>query len=107
MKKLLRKFLRKLYYFAFPEIPNKEAFICSMGNKSKIYNQAIIYNPSGDKNNIVIGDNTHIAGNLSVCSNAGKIIIGDNSFVGENSRVWSAKSIIIGSRVQIAHGCNI
>jgi len=110
MKKIIRKALQKIYFFAFHESMasgNVGAFNCVLGDNSKIYSQAIINNPSAIKANITIGKNSHIAGNLTVWANAGKIEIGDSTFIGEGSRVFSAKHIRIGDRVQIAHGCNI
>ena len=110
MKYLIRKILRKVYFFAFPEEDSSSNLArsnCILGEKSRIYQQASINNPSACDANITIGNNTHIVGNLTVWANAGKIVIGDSSFIGENSRVYSAKYIRIGDRVQIAHGCNI
>lgn len=110
MKKILRKALRKLYYFAFPEeqfTDGLRTVDCILGEGSRIYERSRIYNPSIHKENITIGKQTHIAGDLYVWANAGNIVIGDWSFVGENTRIYSAKQISIGNRVQIAHGCNI
>jgi len=110
MNRIIRKALRKIYFFAFPEriaSGSTPEFNCILGENSKIYAQANINNPSAIKANITIGKHTHIAGNLTVWANAGKIEIGDSSFIGEGSRVFSARHIKIGDRVQIAHGCNI
>ena len=110
MKTLLKKAFRKMYFSAFPHgVPSasKPAHNCVLGECSKIYEQAKIQNASSRAENIAIGRNTHIAGNLTVWANAGKIEVGDDCFVGENTRVYSAKHVKIGNRVLIAHGCNI
>jgi len=99
-----------MYFFAFPEntpICSQPVYNCILGKGSDIYKQASIHNQSKCNSNITIGDNTHIAGNLTVWANAGKIVIGDGCFVGENSRIYSAKHVSIGNRVLIAHDCNV
>jgi acetyltransferase-like isoleucine patch superfamily enzyme len=80
---------------------------CIIGENSRINSEARIWNSSGNPQNIKIGDNCLIAGILHVWQNCGQIEIGNHTFIGENSRIYSAKNIIIGDRVQIAHGCNI
>ena len=80
---------------------------CLTGENTILNSDARIWNPSNSAQNIVIGSNSFIAGTLLVWQNCGKIEIGNYSFVGENSRIYSAKNIRIGDRVQIAHGCNI
>ncbi len=93
-------------FFKKPVIP-EQSYCCVLGENSKIYPQARIWNSSKIKENIVIGSNTHIAGTLQVWGDCGKIEIGDYCFVGEGTRIYSAASIKIGHRVQIAHNCNI
>ena len=108
MKKLIRRTIRKLYYFGFPEkkIPRR-TFNCVMGDQTKIGGDAAIVNQSAFRENITIGNGTHIAGSLTVWSNAGKITVGSSCFIGEGTRLFSMKHIRIGDRVQIAHDCNI
>ena len=110
MKKIIRRTIQKIYYFAFPErmaSGNARMFNCILGENSKISEQAIINNPSAIKANITIGKDSTIEGILNIWVNAGKIEIGDSSYIGEGSRVYSAQHIKIGNRVLIAHGCNI
>ncbi len=107
---IIRRCLQKAYFFAFPHGVLNEAelpYNCALGEDSKIYRQATVQNESSHKANITIGNNTHVVGNLTVWSNAGRIEIGDWCFVGEGSRILSACQIQIGNRVQIAHNCNI
>lgn len=93
--------------FARKRVVPEQGYCCVLGENSKIYPQARIWNVSNLEENIIIGEWTHIAGTLHVWGNCGKIEIGDYCFVGENSRIYSAFHIKIGNRVQIAHDCNI
>ena len=78
-----------------------------LGEKSKVHSSADISNAGGNKNDIVIGNNTHIKGELLLLGHGGQIIIGDYCHVGPNSHIWSGKLIKIGDRVLIGHNCNI
>lgn len=66
-----------------------------------------IRNLSNNAKNILIGKNTIIDGELLVFNYGGCIKIGDYSYIGENSKIWSAEKIEIGSNVLISHNCNI
>lgn len=66
-----------------------------------------IINQTGSIENICIGSKCIILGELITYQHGGHIIVGDFTFIGENSRIWSAKKIVIGSRVQISHNVNI
>ena len=68
---------------------------------------ARIDNILGDKNAIFIDANTIIGGQLLTFRHGGKIRIGEWCYLGENSRIWSAETVSIGSRVLISHGVNI
>ena len=104
IKKRIYNIIRKILL----DISNETIdYCCILGQGSKVYKCAKIANCANVKERIKIGCYTHIAGNLQVSGNAGEIEIGDYSFVGENTRIWSVKKILIGNRVQIAHGCNI
>lgn len=114
MKQILRIALQKLFWFTFPggvpsysSLTESQAHNCVLGKGSKIYPQAKINNSPTRSESIVVGDNTHVAGILSVWSNTGRIDIGSDSFIGEGTRVFAAMHVVIGDRVQIAHNCNI
>ncbi|MDP1801070.1 MAG: acyltransferase [Bacteroidota bacterium] len=79
----------------------------SIGKDSQLYPECKICNLKGDPKNIIIGNNTHIRGELMTMNYGGKIEIGNNSYVGEGSRIWSGESIKIGSNVLISHNVNI
>jgi len=79
----------------------------TIGNKSRFYEQAEVYNLQNNKNNIIIGENTHIRGKLLIFANGGGIQIGNNCYIGENSYLWSAEEITIGNDVLIADGVHI
>jgi acetyltransferase-like isoleucine patch superfamily enzyme len=72
-----------------------------------IDNQAILQNSQNNKSKILIGKGSVVMGYLMLFKHGGEITIGDYSFVGTDTRIWSAKKIIIGNRVLIAHGVNI
>lgn len=79
----------------------------TVGRNSVVHKEADIINNLNDKSKIVIGDSTHIRGQLLTFAHGGKIEIGDYCYIGRNSCIWSAKSIKIGNRVLISHNCNI
>ena len=55
-------------------------------------------NNNRDRTSIKIGSNCLLAGELLTFGHGGSISIGDHCFLGENSRLWSARSIIIGNQ---------
>jgi acetyltransferase-like isoleucine patch superfamily enzyme len=69
--------------------------------------EAIIQNATGDKSKIKIGAESWIRGYLLVFNHGGSISIGDYTFIGPDTRIWSAKEIVIGNRVLISHNVNI
>ena len=79
----------------------------NMGKSSKFYEETIVHNCAADKLKILIGNGTHIQGELLVQKYGGQISIGDNCYIGIGTKVWSGESIIIGSNVLISHNCNI
>lgn len=78
-----------------------------IGENTRVFPEAGIYNNLFDKTKITIGHDCDIRGELLTFGHGGEIIIGNNSFVGERSKIWSAKKIIIGNRVLISHNVNI
>jgi acetyltransferase-like isoleucine patch superfamily enzyme len=73
----------------------------------KLADNAKIFNPSNNKDLIMVGSNSVVNGTLYVFSHGGRIKIGEDCFVGENSKIWSADSVEIGDRVLISHNVNI
>lgn len=71
------------------------------------YKESSVSNQSNKKENIQIGKNSHILGNLVVFSKGGFIKIGTNCYIGDLSRIWSATSVTIGNNVLISHNVNI
>ena len=80
---------------------------CIFSPSSKFGQLARIQNYQNDKSRIVIGDETALWGHLMIYKHGGEIRIGDHCFIGENTRIWSAKKIVIGDRVLISHNVNI
>lgn len=79
---------------------------CVHGN-SFYYEEARVRNLSGNKKKILIGDDTHIRGELLVFKYGGQIEIGNWCYVGEGSKIWSGEEIVIGNHVLISHNVNI
>jgi len=80
---------------------------CSIQKTTVLYPSARIENNLRDPQAIKVGAYTHIKGELLTFGHGGRIIIGDYCYIGEDSRLWSAKKIVIGDRVLIAHNVNI
>jgi acetyltransferase-like isoleucine patch superfamily enzyme len=72
-----------------------------------IESDALIQNFRGDPNAIRIGKKTQVRGNLMLFKHGGSIEIGDCCFIGPDTKIWSAKKVVIGNRVLIAHNVNI
>lgn len=77
-----------------------------LGEKSKFFPEAKVYN-SSTKQKIIIGQNSHIRGQLLVFKYGGSITIGNNCYIGDGSRIWSGESITIGDNVLISHNVGI
>jgi acetyltransferase-like isoleucine patch superfamily enzyme len=78
-----------------------------LGKAAFFHPESAIHNLQSDRSKIVIGDNSHIRGELLVFAHYGSISIGNYCFVGASSKIWSAAHIIIGNYVLIAHNVNI
>ena len=75
---------------------------CRIGRGSVVYEVDRILTAGGDRQAIVIGDYTHVRGELFTFPK-GRIRVGNHCYIGEQTRVWAADSISIGDRVLIAH----
>jgi acetyltransferase-like isoleucine patch superfamily enzyme len=80
---------------------------CRFAQDARLGRTARIRNIFGDSDRILIGPHSLVQGELLVFRHGGRITLGEWCFVGENSRIWSATSIVIGHRVLISHGVNI
>ena len=80
---------------------------CKSGKGIKFFLKSEIINLDNNRSKIEIGDRCLIAGQLLVDFNSKGIIIGDKTYIGENSKIWSAEKITIGSNVLISFGVNI
>jgi acetyltransferase-like isoleucine patch superfamily enzyme len=78
-----------------------------LGEESKLYEEANVFNLRNDKEKISIGKSTHIKGELLLFGHGGEIAIGNNCFIGQGTRIWSAEHVEIGNNVLISHNCNI
>jgi acetyltransferase-like isoleucine patch superfamily enzyme len=86
---------------------NKIKKICDIDDSVIIFKETEISNGTGNKNNISIGKNSVVNGNLILYSIGDKIKIGSNTYVGLNTRIWAMGKIEIGDNVLIAHNVNI
>jgi acetyltransferase-like isoleucine patch superfamily enzyme len=80
---------------------------CRLQKGAFLSHTARIRNAFGDSDRILIGENSHIRGELMVFGHGGRISIGEWCYVGVGARIWSATSIEIGNRVLISHSVNI
>lgn len=92
----------------FEEIDSiRKMEMCHVGDGVRLYPTCRIENHQAQKDAITIESHSHILGQLRVFGHGGSISIGEYCYIGEDSRIWSAASIKIGSRVQISHGVNV
>lgn len=77
-----------------------------IGAKSYFYFPAKVFNFS-NRNKIIVGNNTHLRGELLLYPYGEEIIIGDFCYIGENSIIRAGEKISIGNNVLIAHNVTI
>ncbi|MBE7157031.1 MAG: acyltransferase [Rhodospirillales bacterium] len=85
----------------------KQCQSSSLAEQVVFLNTARVRNWSQNRQNVVVGEGSTIAGELMVYPPVGKIVIGKNCYVGEGTRVWSMEKISLGSNVLISHNVNI
>ena len=111
MKDILKRILYRILLYIDKKKDTAKIYYKSkalvLGPGSLLSKDAVIYNMQGDIDNMVIGKNTSICGELLTFNYGGKITIGDNCFIGPGSRLWSGENITIGSDVLISHNVNI
>lgn len=78
-----------------------------IGVNSKLYHEAQVKTMWNETNEIYIGENTHIRGELMLFPYGGKIEIGNYCYIGDHTRIWSGESITIGNHVFVSHNVNI
>ena len=78
-----------------------------VGRNTSIGRSAKVLNAGATSDNIRVGKNCRIEGELFVFAHGGKIRLGDWCFIGPGSRLWAASEIWLGDRVLISHNCNI
>jgi acetyltransferase-like isoleucine patch superfamily enzyme len=80
---------------------------CVLHAGARLHSTARVVNIQGRADLIEVGASSIVRGELLVFAHGGSIGIGQSCYVGEGTRIWSASSIRIGSRVMISHGVNI
>jgi acetyltransferase-like isoleucine patch superfamily enzyme len=78
-----------------------------VGDNTRFKPASRIFNIGQNQQKIRIGSDCVICGQIQTFAHAGEVEIGDWVFVGQDTRIWSAESITIGSRVLISHQVNI
>lgn len=76
-------------------------------DSTRIYATCKVFNLSKKKENIKIGEYTHVRGELLIFNFDGKVEIGNYCYIGEGTRIWSGERIKIGNNVLISHNVNI
>ena len=111
MADILKRIVYRVLLYLEQKKDNAKIYYASktlkLGEGSKLYREAIIFNVNGNTSDITVGKNTHIRGELITLGYGGKIEIGNDSFVGPGTRIWSGEKIEIGSNVLISHNVNI
>ena len=102
---MIRKILKRALMLIMQDTNYRK--ICISGKDTAFYPEANIINWQNDRKKIVIGNNTHIRGEIQILGHGGEICIGDWCYLGRNSYIWSARKIHIGNRVLISHNCNL
>lgn len=59
------------------------------------------------ENRIIIGNNSVLAGRITLERDIGKVLIGNNTQIGESTHIICACGVTIGSNVLISWGCTI
>lgn len=80
---------------------------CQLSPGARLSAKARIRNIAGESSRIFIGSDSIVQGELLVFAQGGSIRLGEWCYIGEQTRIWSAASISIGSRVLIGHNANV
>lgn len=111
MVDLLPKILRRLNgmvertHERFNAIASRD--LCRLGTGVRLIGDARVLNFNGSQDDIMIGRDTVILGEICAFSKGAKIQIGEETYIGPGSNVRAFESIIIGSRVQISFNVNV
>jgi acetyltransferase-like isoleucine patch superfamily enzyme len=79
----------------------------TIGKNSQFYPESEVHNSQNRKDKIVIGENSHIRGELFVWPYGNGISIGNHSYIGKNTIIRAGEKITIGNNVLIAHNVTI
>jgi maltose O-acetyltransferase len=104
MFNLIFKLINKLYFHEKAASCKKAVII---GKNSKFYAEAEVHNLQKNNNKIMIGENTHIRGELLILPYGNGITIGNHSYICKNKIIRAAEKIVIGNSVLIAHNVTI
>jgi acetyltransferase-like isoleucine patch superfamily enzyme len=76
--------------------------LASIGPGVVFYPEAELAN-AGAREQVQIGENCHIAGQLSALAGGSRLRLGAFCFVGKGSRIWAQDAVEIGNHVMISH----
>jgi len=76
--------------------------VSTAGRTTRFLDSANVANHA-NRENLSIGDFTHIAGELAIVAPGGRLRLGRYCFVGPQSRIWAQSSVVIGDHVLISH----
>jgi len=62
---------------------------------------------AGAPDRILVGDKTHVDGELLIHDYGGRIELGESTYIGTGTRVWSGELVRIGAHVFVAHNVTI
>jgi acetyltransferase-like isoleucine patch superfamily enzyme len=78
-----------------------------VNNGATFYIEAEVINLANDKNRILVGEKTHVRGELLMYHYAKTLQIGNNCYIGKGTIIRVGEEVIIGNNVLIAHNVNI
>lgn len=108
--KIIERVLAKIYNKAKKAADNAYLDSLRMGvcisDKAEVYLTTKFTTLSGKKEDIEIGEYSHIRGELFTYF-GGKVHVGDYCYIGERTKIIAEQNMWIGNRVLIAHDCNI
>jgi acetyltransferase-like isoleucine patch superfamily enzyme len=103
----VKKLILLLRWFIYSLQRYRLSKVAIISQNAFIHLGARVSNARKVREAILIGEHTHVRGELLIFAHDGNISIGDWSYIGKGTRIWSGKQIVIGNRVLIAHNVNI
>lgn len=106
-KKLIRWLELDRYVYTLIQNRNSDFHDSATYKDAVFYHDSAVKNMQGNPAKIMIGDGTHIRGELLLFAYGGEIRIGKDCYIGDHTRIWSGESVKIGNNVFLSHNVNI